>query len=396
MWKGPETCTYANISRTPDGTTLLATTASSHLHNFILPPDLLSNPNLDSPLRSYTSQLYPTPLNSFTPYPLYNLSSPSTTLVLVSLNALPIRLINTLSPRPAPVSSYPLINPTTEAYLTPSSLIFSSSTTFLAGTDCLISQFDIARNGSRPVTSLPTIPSKRHKMKGGGVGMRGIISTLSIQPTSGEEQSGSGMLAAGTWTRQVGLYDTNGMGGTVATWSIAEVADQHAGIGGTGVTQTLWSSCGRYLYVAERQSIGMLVYDVRVTSKLVGWLSGREAKTNQRLSVDVFPGERGTEVWSGGTDGVVRVWENVGLCEGAQECSWSWRAHDDSVGSTVVHSSGTVVATCSGQRTRLDEAFDDDTDASSSDEESSSTPPLSASSASSESGIENSLKVWAL
>lgn len=164
-------------------------------------------------------------------------------------------------------------------------------------------------------------------MKGGGVGMRGIVSALSIQPTPGAEE-GSGILAAGTWTRWIGLYDASGLGGAVATWSIAEAADVHAGISGTGITQTLWSSCGRYLYVVERKSRGVLVFDVRVTGKLVGWCEGRAAETNQRLGVDVFEGERGMEIWAGGTDGVVGVWEGVGLSEGMLETSWEWRAHD--------------------------------------------------------------------
>jgi hypothetical protein len=162
-------------------------------------------------------------------------------------------------------------------------------------------------------------------MKGGGVGMRGIVSALSHQPSSEHEE---GMLAAGTWTRWVGLYDAGGMGGTVATWSIAEAADVLSGIGGTGVTQTTWSACGKYLFVAERKSRGVLVYDVRVTGKLVAWLEGREADTNQRLSIDVFRAEAGPEIWGGGVDGIVRVWEAVGMTEGSQERSWEWRAHD--------------------------------------------------------------------
>jgi hypothetical protein len=144
-------------------------------------------------------------------------------------------------------------------------------------------------------------------MKGGGVGMRGIVSALSIQPSS--ENTEAGMLAAGTWTRWVGLYDMGGMGGTVATWSIGEAADKDAGVGGTGITQTAWSPCGRYLSVVERQ------------------LEGRQAETNQRLGADVFGADKGTEIWAGGMDGIVRVWEGVGLSEGAQERSWEWEAH---------------------------------------------------------------------
>ncbi|EHK98457.1 putative Guanine nucleotide-binding protein negative regulator 1 [Glarea lozoyensis 74030] len=164
-------------------------------------------------------------------------------------------------------------------------------------------------------------------MKGGGVGIRGIISALSLQPSAGEE-TGVGMVAAGTWTRWIGLYDMAGLGGTVAQWSIAEAADSVAGIGGMGVSQTAWSACGRYLYVVERKSDGVLVYDIRGERKMLGWLVGRHAGTNQRLGVDVFGADRGMEVWAGGVDGVVRVWEGVGLSEGAMERSWEWKAHD--------------------------------------------------------------------
>lgn len=255
------------------------------------------------------------------------------------------------------------------------------------------------------------------------MGMRGIVSALSIQPDEG----GKGIVAAGTWTRWVALYDSAGMGGTVATWSIASAADDHAGIGGSGITQTAWSRCGRYLYVVERKSRGVLVFDVRVTSKLVGWLEGREAMTNQRLGIDVFEGEKGMEVWGGGTDGVVKVWEGVGLSEGAMERSWEWKAHDglflfilfwkerrangdiDPVSSTVVHSTGTVVATCSGKRAEIgvDQLSDDDSDTDSSDDSSddssSDGESISTNSSTSTNSIrplsrspDNSIKVWSL
>jgi hypothetical protein len=255
-------------------------------------------------------------------------------------------------------------------------------------------------------------------MKGGGVGMRGIVSSLSVQGEDG------GMLAAGTWTRWVGLYDAQGTGGSVATWSIAEAADLHAGIGGMGITQTLWSGCGRYLFVVERKSRGVLVFDVRVTGQLVAWLEGREADTNQRLGVDVFEAEGGVEIWAGGVDGIVRVWEGVGKSEGGVERSWEFRAHDgksscsevdtawlivlDPIGSTIVHSSGTVVATCSGQRytTGLgdDNTISDDSSEESDDDDRSSIRHSSgsASLASLKSvkpprrAPDNSIKVWSL
>lgn len=180
--------------------------------------------------------------------------------------------------------------------------------------------------------------------------MRGIVSALSLQPDADD----NGMLAAGTWTRWVGLYDANGVGGTVANWSVESAADGEAMIGGAGVSEVKWSSCGRYLIVVERKSDGVLIYDVRVTGKLVAWCCGRKAKTNQRMAVDVFGGgDQGSEVWAGGVDGVTRVWERVGLKEGESLPDWEWIAHDDVVGGVALHPSGTVAVTCSGSRKNL-------------------------------------------
>lgn len=182
----------------------------------------------------------------------------------------------------------------------------------------------------------------------------------------------------------------------MSVWNVKEAADEIAGIGGTGVTQTGWSPCGRYLCVIERRSRGVLVYDVRVEGKLVSWLEGREGDTNQRLSVDVFQGEKGMEVWAGGVDGVVKVWEGVGMTEGAQKRSWEWRAHDDPIGSTAMHPSGSVVATCSGQRGRpyLEENSDNDDESGNSgedsDEEDSPPKPLHSQAS------DNTLKIWSI
>ncbi|RDL39823.1 Uncharacterized protein BP5553_04163 [Venustampulla echinocandica] len=390
---------FKSAQWTPDGTSLLTSNADNTVRTFIVPPDLLDNPACPISLTPYTVHTYPTPINCLTPYPYFALSDPATTLYLSTQTDLPIRLANALSPSPSPTATYPLVSPTTEAYYAPSSLLWSAGgTSFLAGTDCLIALFDVSRSGEGPMTRLPTIPSKRHKMKGGGVGMRGIVSALSLQPSAAGEDS---ILAAGTWTRWVGLYDAAGMGGTVATWSVAEAADTHAGIGGLGVTQTLWSACGRYLYVVERKSRGVLVYDVRGAKKMLAWLEGRMAETNQRLGVDCFESEGGTEVWAAGTDGIVRVWEGVGKTEGAVGRDWEWKAHDDPVTSTAVHSSGTVVATCSGQKTLpsvdgSDSGSDDESSGSDSDDDSEESENSSCSAHPTFKTPDNSIKVWSL
>ena len=145
--------------------------------------------------------------------------------------------------------------------------------------------------------------------------MKGIVSALGI--------SSEGILAAGTLTRHVGLYGDEGGGDAMAVFS---VASEDAELAGGGVTQTVWSPCGRYLYVAERRSDGVLVYDVRVAGRRLGWLKGRRARTHQRLGIEVVPTATGNEVWAGGTDGVVRGWENSWQKEGVQEPFFEWAA----------------------------------------------------------------------
>ncbi|KAH8596142.1 WD40-repeat-containing domain protein [Bisporella sp. PMI_857] len=406
---------FKSATWSADGTSLLTSSADNTIRTFIIPPDLLSSPAPLS-LTPYTSHHLPTSINCLAPSPYFTLQDPPTTLYLSTPTDLPIRLSNALSPTEKPVATYNLISPTTEAYLTPSSLLWSfPGSTFLAGTDCLIAAFDISRPFEGPVVRLPTIPSKRHKIKGGGVGMRGLVSALSLSPSASgvpDAEDAHSMLAAGTWTRSVGLYDMAGLGGTIATWTLP------SSITGSGITQTLWSPCGTYLLIVERKSDSILVYDVRNTGKMVCWLEGRGAGTNQRLGVDVFSTDAGAEVWAGGMDGVVRIWQSVGHQEGAMERSWEWMAHDDPVTSTIVHSSGTVVATCSGQRSisvfENDEAsVNKDTD----DDRSSSSHPATQSSASDSSshssgGVssvhsinsvkalrktpDNSIKVWSL
>lgn len=148
--------------------------------------------------------------------------------------------------------------------------------------------------------------------------------------------SQDGVLAAGTFTRCIGLFSDEGQGDAIALFSIAGEEGgkpEEGGIGGSGITQCIWSPCGTYLYVIERCSDGALIYDVRVTGKKLGWLKGRKALTNQRHHLEVVPsggGEASTghEVWAGGTDGVVRVWKSPYEREGAISPDKEWKLHD--------------------------------------------------------------------
>jgi hypothetical protein len=369
--------------RSADGITIFTSSSTNKIHSYILPEDLLSPREEHLALQPQGTVTLPEPSHAIAPSPYFSLQNPYSHLILTGAKDHPLHLHHVFpqsvspdnplsSSQPPPLATYPVIHAPTESYLTPTSLLWPApGTHFLAGVRNSIAYLDASRSGpsSSPVLTIPTIPSARTNLKGGGVGMRGTVSALAVQ--SSDAGSGPGLVAAGTWTRWVGLYDLLRAGACAATWSVKDAAAgeggedmnpgavrRTGGVGGAGVMQTVWSPCGRYLVVNERKSRGLLVYDVRVTGRLLAWLGGRDGDTQQRLSCDVYAGADGTggfEVWAGGRQGTVKVWEGVGNTEGYVEESWGWRGHDSAVGGTAMHGCGLVVATCSGSWNLVDE-----------------------------------------
>ncbi|KAI0974495.1 hypothetical protein F4678DRAFT_378962 [Xylaria arbuscula] len=368
---------FESVQWTADGTALL-TYASSHLVSAHIVPENLLSAQDELALRPQTRIQLPEPSNVLLGAPYFSLAAPWTQHLLVSARDHPIQLYSLTTPSSSssptstsahsPLSSFPFMKARSETFLTATSLLWPSpGTHFIAGSRSFLARFDIQRTGEEPVTRIRTIPSERHLSKGGGVGMRGTISALGGQPM--DMGTGGSLVAAGTWTRWVGLYDFAQANQCVATWDIAAAvrgtaasgnsnmdknnahSEKVNGIGGDGITQTIWSPCGRYLIICERKSRGALIYDVRVTGRLLGYLTGRDALGNQRIACDVFPGPDGNsgfEVWSGTSSGIVKTWEGVGSREGPHAPAWEWTAHRSTVGSACLHPSGAVIATCAG------------------------------------------------
>ncbi|KAL2193666.1 hypothetical protein P885DRAFT_72054 [Corynascus similis CBS 632.67] len=422
---------FKSVQWSADGTTLFTSSFSNRICTFVLPETLLEPRQSPIELTANSTLALPEPTSAIAPCPYFALENPSTQVLLTASTDHPIQLHHAFSPsssptsssisnkdgddnnqttpplspqptgRPPPLASFRLIKHETEAYLPIASLLWPApGTHFIVGSTNRIALFDVSRSDALspdPLLSIPTIPSTRHLAKGGGVGMRGTVSALAAQPvlpSAGADGGGWGLLAAGTWTRNLGIYDLIRSGSCVATWSAASVAED-AGVGGRGVMQTLWSPCGRYLVVNERGATGLLVYDLRGTHRLLGTLEGRNGTTNQRLSCDVFPGNEGTggfEVWAGTKNGGVVAWEGIGNHEGAIEPSWDWKAHGSAVGATAMHTSGSVLATCSGAWT-----FVDDDSSDSSEESGSETSTTCRNSGKPRVVIkETSLKLWSL
>ena len=346
--------------------------------------DLLSSTNSPHDLAPYASCTLPEPLYAAACHPLFSLQEPTSCLVLASLRALPLRLISPLAP--GIIASYPLVSPTTEAYITPHSLLFNpvNPNHFFAGSHSCLSVFDLSRNGEGPVSTMRTTPSRRHHTAANG-GMKGIVSTMAM--------SDEGLLAAGTFSRYVGLYDSHGRGETIGVFPIAGKDDTKESTAGDGLTQLLWSACGRYLCTVERKSDGIGVWDVRGTGRRLAWLGGRKARTQQRLGADIL----GPDIYAGGTDGMVRRWQGIGQAEGFCNPTWEFHAHNDAVTSSILHPTVAVIATSSGQR----HFQDNDTNFSSllgcEIEESDSTLQSSGAKRSHLTSVfDNSLKAWAL
>ena len=301
--------------------------------------------------------------------------------------------------------------------------------TFFAGAGRVVAQFDMGRDGEGP-TGVGVLGRGRRRHKGlsgsggmgylraateGGVEGRGISGVASALDVGVER----GVLAVGMYKgKGVGLLDGRNLGedggGVVGTLTLPNEEGYADGV--TSVRFCPKPGEGDYLLVAERASEVMHVFDVRKGGTPLATLRGREALTQQRLGVDVT--EEG-EVWAGGTDGMVRVWEGMGMREGDVEPTSVWQGHQDAIGGLGLHPGGAgVLATCAGSRHLNDsgeskggqgrnggfmEVSDESSDSdssSSSDVSISSTSSVTSSSASDESLIQiptgEGLKIWAL
>ncbi|EXJ55226.1 hypothetical protein A1O7_08152 [Cladophialophora yegresii CBS 114405] len=334
---------FRNVQWSADGTSLIASLSNNSIQTYIVPADLLDETPKLRLLSPYCTIQSSESVNAVIGYPLFSLQDTSTALVLSSTRDHPIRLTSALTGHL--ICSYPLVNPMTEEFISPHSLLFSrSGGRFAAGSESLISIFDSSRPGEGPSASMPTGPKRKGTDYSVATTMRGIVSALAVDASSG-------LLAAGTYSRYVGLYDAMGQGSCIGVFSVKGTsADEQ--IGGTGVTQVSWSPCGRYLYIAERNSDGIMLYDIRKTGQLLSWLQGRNAETNQRLGFDAMAtgDQKSHEIWAGGLDGFFRMWNNPYQHEGSVAPALEFKGHDDAVSSVVMHPFGGVVATSSGQR----------------------------------------------
>ncbi|KAJ4296689.1 hypothetical protein N0V90_006737 [Kalmusia sp. IMI 367209] len=371
--------TEARLS--PDGTCIFTAGYDRKFSIYPIASDVLEGSSTQS-LTPYAQFSSSDPIWAFAVNPYFDMNDSDTTTVLVSRRDQYVSLHNSLwdvtidyekqdqegqipyCKSPVNIStklaSYKLVDRMTEAVTAPMSLAWSpDGAYFYAGHKNTISTFDL-NDPDGPISYIRTIPSDRNKLVGGGYGFKGDISALSLSPPA--STTNARVLAAGSRTRAIGIYDAVSSEETThfslpGTVNGRNSYDPHFDNAvGKGVTQLKWSPDGKYLYIAERNSDALLIYDVRNFKMALGYCAGRQAFTKQKLGFDIWTrmDEYSTgefhEVWAGGVDGKLRVWRNPYLFEGAVEAEEVIDVGGDPVSSVLVHPYGNAAVVGKGRR----------------------------------------------
>ncbi|GAA5919723.1 hypothetical protein JCM1841_000770 [Sporobolomyces salmonicolor] len=265
----------------PDGSCVLGAADDRSLSLFSLPSQ--SGP-FPSWAPSWTYQP-PDSLLSYAWYPGASSADPAMFAFTVGVKDHPVQLLDGTDQRVR--ASYPIVDHR-ERFVAPHSMIFSpDGSSLYCGFDNAIEIFDLSAPGAEGYR-LQTTPTR-----GSRQGQKGIISTLAFSPSHG-----TSLLAAGSFSGSIGLYDPNSDSSLVGLLGSSQKG---------GLTKVLFHpTVPHLLFCASRQSNHLEVYDLRNFSSEAGRIR-RKGRTNQRLGFDVDP--TGTWLAAGDQDGNLSIFD---------------------------------------------------------------------------------------
>ncbi|GAA5890573.1 hypothetical protein JCM5296_004301 [Sporobolomyces johnsonii] len=265
----------------PDGSCVLGAADDRSLSLFSLPSQPDPSPTWAP---SWTYQP-PDSLLSYAWYPGASSANPAMFAFAVGVKDHPVQLLDGTDQRVR--ASYPIVDHR-ERFVAPHSMIFSpDGSSLYCGFENAIEIFDVSAPGAEGYR-LQTTPTR-----GSRQGQKGIISTLAFSPSHG-----TSLLAAGSFSGSIGLYDS-----TSDLSLVGLLGSSQKG----GLTQVLFHpTIPHLLFCASRQSNHLEVFDLRNFSSEASRIR-KKARTNQRLGFDIDP--TGTWLAAGDQDGNLSIFD---------------------------------------------------------------------------------------
>ncbi|GAA5866550.1 hypothetical protein JCM3774_004011 [Rhodotorula dairenensis] len=229
-------------------------------------------------------------------------------------------------------ASYPIVDHT-ERFVAPHSMAFSrDGSSLYCGFENAVEIFDVSRPGEAGFR-MHTTPTRSSRS-----GQKGIISSLAFSPY--DQTGGTAVLAAGSFSGSVGLYDPS-----LHKPLVNLLFPSQKG----GVTKLLFHPLSPHLlFVASRQSTHLEVWDLRNTSKRSS--SGRLARkagTNQRLGFDIDPS--GMWLAAGDQNGTLSIFSAQPLPDELEPIE-TFSLAQDPISSTLFHPTEPWLITTAGTR----------------------------------------------
>eukprot|EP00871_Galdieria_phlegrea_P003124 jgi/Galph1/3812/GphlegSOOS_G2491.1 len=322
-----------NVSFSPDGSELILTDVSNFISIYRLPETLVLSQTFDylqywNPFILVNTGEYTRDVDWF---PAMTTAEPATCAFLTCCRDHPVHLWDALTGIHR--CSYCAYNHNDEL-VGPHSVRFSVfGDSIFCGFASRLRVFDTQRPGR------DCDDYSLHNPRGQGPSVRGIISSID------QKKEETDILALGSFSGTVSLCDLR--------MEKPNMIDMCLSAHNGGVTMVRFAAGSSSLLLAgARKDDDIAVWDIRNPSHVLYRLE-RQSRSNQRIGFDIDA--TGQYVYSGGTDGVIRLWS---LETG--ELLMEWYGSQWSIGSVSLHLSGRFLATCSGERNfQLGDSMDD-------------------------------------